>query len=250
MLGSEMASSRRLGSKNSATRAAMIDAAAQVLKEKGFAGLTSRHVAQRAGVKTQLVHYYFRTMDDLTVALARKIGDEAIKGLARIAASDDPLQKMWNVEAHIKESVLAMEFVSMAMHHEAMRDEVVRYGDQARSIQAEAIAQYLDRKGITPPIPPIAIVFLLGAARQLMVRERALGMSLGHREVLAVANHWLRQLMSMQTPRSLPPSVGVRRPGAALRSSGASRLGGVKRPDIKKPRAAKTSAKAFEELEL
>jgi TetR/AcrR family transcriptional regulator len=197
-----MASSRRLGSKNSAIRAAMIDAAAQVLKEEGFAGLTSRQVAQRAGVKTQLVHYYFRTMDDLTVALARRIGDESIKSLARIAASDDPLQKLWNIEAHIKESALAMEFVSMAMHHEAMRDEVVRYGDQVRSIQTEAIQRYFERNEITPPIPPIAIVFLIGAARQLMVREKALGISQGHGEVLAVAEDWLHRLMNMHTPRT------------------------------------------------
>jgi TetR/AcrR family transcriptional regulator len=201
-----MASSRRLGSKNSAIRAAMIDAAAQVLREKGFAGLTSRQVAQKAGVKTQLVHYYFRTMDDLSVALARRIGEQAIKALARVAASDDPLQKMWNIEAHIKESVLAMEFVSMAMHHEAMRDEVVRYGDQVRNIQTEATAQYLERHGIIPPIPPIAIVFLIGAARQLMVREKALGMSLGHREVMAVADDWLHRLMNMHTPRTPRPA--------------------------------------------
>jgi hypothetical protein len=181
-------------------------------------------------------------MDDLTVALARKIGDEAIKGLARIAASEDPLQKMWNIEAHIKESVLAMEFVSMAMHHEAMRDEVVRYGDQARSIQADAIAQYLDRKGIAPPIPPIAIVFLIGAARQLMVREKALGMSLGHREVLTVADDWLHRLMNMQTPRIL-------RQGATSRAGGTPRPGGAKK-DVRKPRAAKTLAKALEELEI
>jgi TetR/AcrR family transcriptional regulator len=183
----------------------MIAAAADVLKKKGFAGLTSREVAQRAGVKVQLVHYYFRTMDDLTVALARRIGDEATKELARIAADPDPLQKMWNIDAHIKESMLAMEFISMAMHHEAIRDEVVRYGDQARIIQTEAIAKYFERTGMTAPIAPIAIVFLIGAARQLMVREKALGMSLGHREVLAVAEDWLHRLMSLPAPKSLRP---------------------------------------------
>jgi TetR/AcrR family transcriptional regulator len=196
-----MASSRRLGSKNSAIRAAMIDAAGQVLKEKGFAGLTSRLVAQKAGVKIQLVHYYFRTMDDLTVALARRIGDEAMKGLLLFAASDDPLQKLWNIEAHIKESALALEFISMAMYHMAMREEVVRYGDQVRSIQTEAITRYFKLNGIVPPIPPIAIVFLIGAARQMMVREKTLGVSLGHREVLAVAKDWLRRLKNMRGPR-------------------------------------------------
>ena len=188
----------------------MIAAAAEVLGRKGFAGLTSREVAQTAGVKVQLVHYYFRTMGDLTVALARRIGDEAIKDLARIAADEEPLQKMWNIEAQIKESALAMELVSMATHHEAIRDEVVRYGEQARTIQTEAIARYFERNDITPPIPPIAIVFLIGAARQLMLREKALGSSLGHRQVLTVAETWLRRLMSLRTPKAARSKVRVK----------------------------------------
>ena len=188
----------------------MLAAAAEVLKRKGFAGLTSREVAQTAGVKMQLVHYYFRTMGDLTVALARRIGDQATKDLARIAADEEPLRKMWNIEAQIKESALAMEFVSMATHHEAMRDEVVRYGEQARTIQTEAIASYFERHGITPPIPPIAIAFLIGAARQLMLREKALGSSLGHRQVLTVAEDWLRHLMNLRTPKAARSKVAAK----------------------------------------
>ena len=42
-----------------------MDAAEQLLLEEGYAAVTSRRVGARAGLKPQLVHYYFRTMDDL-----------------------------------------------------------------------------------------------------------------------------------------------------------------------------------------
>ena len=40
--------------------------------DEGYASVTSRHVASEAGLKPQLVHYYFRTMDDLFLALFRR----------------------------------------------------------------------------------------------------------------------------------------------------------------------------------
>ena len=60
---------RRIGAESSTTRQALLDAAEQVMREEGYAAVTSRRVAQRAGLKPQLVHYYFRTMDELFLAL-------------------------------------------------------------------------------------------------------------------------------------------------------------------------------------
>ena len=40
--------------------------------EEGYAAVTSRRVAAKANLKPQLVHYYFRTMDDLFLAIHRR----------------------------------------------------------------------------------------------------------------------------------------------------------------------------------
>jgi AcrR family transcriptional regulator len=51
------------------TRRRIIDAVADVLAERGLAGLTVRAVGQRAGVSHAMVHYYFTGKDELLRAL-------------------------------------------------------------------------------------------------------------------------------------------------------------------------------------
>ena len=62
-------SPRRIGAEDSKRRAQLLEAAELLLLEEGYAAVTSRRVAAKAGLKPQLVHYYFRTMDDLFVAV-------------------------------------------------------------------------------------------------------------------------------------------------------------------------------------
>ena len=63
-----MATQRRFGAETSATRVALMDAVEQVMREDGYGSLTARSVAVRAGLKHQLVYYYFQTIEDLLVA--------------------------------------------------------------------------------------------------------------------------------------------------------------------------------------
>ncbi|MBW8785940.1 MAG: helix-turn-helix transcriptional regulator, partial [Novosphingobium sp.] len=53
-----------MGPETSETRAAMMDAVEVVMLRKGYGALTARNVAEAAGLKHQLVYYYFRTMDE------------------------------------------------------------------------------------------------------------------------------------------------------------------------------------------
>ena len=76
---------RRIGAPDSKTRAQLMDAAELVLREEGYAAVTSRRVAARAGLKPQLVHYYFRTMDDLFLEVFRRRAEE---NLARFERGD------------------------------------------------------------------------------------------------------------------------------------------------------------------
>ena len=53
-----------------ASRTALLDAAERLMVEKGYGAVTSRKVADEAGLKPQLVHYY-RTMDELFLEMFR-----------------------------------------------------------------------------------------------------------------------------------------------------------------------------------
>ena len=48
-----------------AQRAALVRAAYDLIAEKGFEGLRTRDVAERAGVNIATLHYYFKHKDDL-----------------------------------------------------------------------------------------------------------------------------------------------------------------------------------------
>ena len=50
----------------------LLDAAEALLLEEGYAAVTSRRVAERAGVNPALLYYYFESMDGLFVALFRR----------------------------------------------------------------------------------------------------------------------------------------------------------------------------------
>lgn len=51
------------------TRTALLDAAAQVLRERGYAALSTREVATAAGVPLSQIHYHFGSKQGLLLAL-------------------------------------------------------------------------------------------------------------------------------------------------------------------------------------
>ena len=55
------------------TRRALLDAAQELLILKGVSGITTRKVADRAGVNQALVHYHFGTIEELLVAALERV---------------------------------------------------------------------------------------------------------------------------------------------------------------------------------
>src|ERR1700741_3492798 len=72
----QMASERRNGEESASTRTAILDATAQIMREEGYAAVRSRKVAGRAGLKSQLAHYHFGTMDELFLALYQRYEEQ------------------------------------------------------------------------------------------------------------------------------------------------------------------------------
>ena len=86
-----MASARRIGAPDAKNRVVLLDAAEQLLLEEGYAAVTSRRVAERAGLKPQLVHYYFRAMDDMFIEVFRRRAkrDEDRIGILGLVLTDE-----------------------------------------------------------------------------------------------------------------------------------------------------------------
>src|ERR1700758_4678917 len=65
-------SPRRTRIGDSETRDRLLDAAEQLMREEGYAAITTRKLGAKAGVHPQLVHYYFSGMDNLFLELWRR----------------------------------------------------------------------------------------------------------------------------------------------------------------------------------
>lgn len=182
-----MASTRRMGPQDSATSNALLDATESVLRNEGYGAATSRRIAAEAGVKQQLVYYYFRTMDELLLATFKRRTERALARLAEDVASDRPVQALWKNLSAMVDGKLVFEFVALANHHEGIRAEVAHYIAESRRLEAEAIARQFEERGIDAgPVTPKAAAFIMYAVTLVLRREAATGITEGHEDVLAL----------------------------------------------------------------
>ena len=190
-----MASPRRLGAPDAKNRTVLLDAAEQLMLESGYAAVSARRVAAKAGLKHQLVHYYFRTMDDLFLAVFRRRAEAGLERQAAALASGQPLRALWEYSMDNAGTALTMEFIGLASHRTAVRAEIARYAERFRAAQLEALPGLLERHGLSPDsCPPAVLAVLLASVSRMVVMEQALGMSIGHAETLAFVEQQLKQL--------------------------------------------------------
>src|ERR1700758_5191902 len=100
---------RKSGEESSSTRDAILDATEAIMVEEGYPAVTSRRVAERAGLKSQLVHYHFGTMDDLFVAVYERSEREFLRRHLQAVSADNPLRALWDLSLHPQRNRLSQE---------------------------------------------------------------------------------------------------------------------------------------------
>ena len=186
---------RRIGTETSETRAALIQAAEKLMLEAGYAAVTSRRVAACAGLKPQLVHYYFRTMDDLFLALYRSFADQARERVAAALCAAQPLWALWDLNRDARGTALTMEFVALANHRNAIRAEIAASAEGYRAAQHEGLSRILAGYGVDTRFPPLVFTVLMSSVSHFMViEEEALGITTGHAQTVAFVEGLLTQL--------------------------------------------------------
>ncbi|MEV0358279.1 helix-turn-helix domain-containing protein [Nocardia sp. NPDC050697] len=190
-----MPSPRRIGAPDAKNRGVLLEAAEQLLLEEGWAAVTSRRVAERAGLKPQLVHYYFRSMDDLLLEIFRRRADEGLELQNDMMKSQAPLRALWEFSTDPAAVRFTMEFVGLSNHRPAIRAAVAEYAERFRTIQTTALARILDEYGLdTERFPPAAMAVLMTSVSRVVVLERALGMSGGHSEAFDLVEREIAEL--------------------------------------------------------
>lgn len=194
-----MASPRRIGGENSATRALILEATEQLMREQGYGSVSTRRVAARAGLKPSLVHYYFPTTDDLLLALSRRGAEESDRMLEEALASDEPLQKLWEFFADTGRTALALEFMALANHRESIRQHMAEHSETMRKRQVEVLAKLLGEKlaGVEG-CPSAGLSVVLAGIGRALIMEGGLGVTAGHEEARALVEQWLERLAQDQ----------------------------------------------------
>lgn len=188
-------SKRRIGAESSKTRAQLLDAAQTLMLDEGYAAVTSRRLAAHAGLKPQLVHYYFRTMDDLFLALFRRGADVNERRLERALASPQPLRALWRFSSDRKGIALMLEFAALSNHRKAIGAELATYSADFRRRQVEVVGKVLTDAGVdTGELPPMVVSLLMTGITQVMGIEASFGTTTGHAEALALVERLLDRL--------------------------------------------------------
>ena len=152
------------GQESSAVRARLLDAAVRLFAEQGVAGTTVAQIAAPAGVTSAMVHYYFKTKDQLLDAVvAEKLVGEFIASVADVIARDasDPLALVERLGWRIVEASDAMPWLPPLWVREviseggALREKLIRRVDLGKPERFKAGLAAAQRAGrVNPGIHP------------------------------------------------------------------------------------------------
>ena len=186
---------RRIGASTSETRTSLLNAAEDLMREQGYAAVSSRALAAKAGLKPQLVHYYFRTMDDLFLALWHRRADSLYKRQDDILKATKPLKALWDLTSDPHDVVLSYEFVALANHRKNIRAEIAEFGDRYRDRQMKILTKLLNKKRDALGGWPVMIsVMVLDSLARVLAVEGALGMKVGHAKARGAVGRLIKQL--------------------------------------------------------
>jgi AcrR family transcriptional regulator len=175
-------------------RTLILDATEQIMLEEGYAGVSSRKVAIKAGLKSNLLHYYFRTMDDLFTAAFNRMEDKYDERFARAASSSSPLRDLWTIGREPASAKLILEFTALASHRPAIRQLIGRSARRDRSIMTAALESIFEKYDVDrEEFPPKVIAILMAGLTRALSTEKVLGSEDGHAEALEFVDRLLRR---------------------------------------------------------
>lgn len=177
------------------TKTAILDATEKIMCEEGYAAVSSRRVAEVAGLKSQLVHYHFGTMENLLLALFRRSEEQYLSRQVQSLTSTSPLRSLWEQSLQQSDTRLTIEFIALSLHSKAIGDELARANEVTRKLHGIVIAGALQRVAADAVAPaPEVVAFLIAAVSRTLVTEEALGTTSVHAAVHGFVEDWLSKL--------------------------------------------------------
>lgn len=179
-----MASAPGTQARGSRSRLRLIQAAYDLLGEEGYHAFSARQVAQKAGLKPQLVHYYFRSMEELVVAVFHRSSANYFRLHDEALSSRHPVRALWALNVNLPEGKRMTEFIALGKIYPALREAMRETGESFRRMQIEAMERIYAERGFQDvTIGPGGLVLLMSAVARNFVIEGEVGVTLAHEEV-------------------------------------------------------------------
>jgi AcrR family transcriptional regulator len=178
-----------------AAEEALLDAAERLLVDVGHAGITTRRLAEEAGVNHGLVHYYFASNENLLVRALERFTERMIERQRELYAADIPFIEKWRtamyylVSEDVRYEKIWLELQALAWNNADLRERLARVNGEWRAVLTEAFAAPHRELGISMPLDALVslvITFNLG-----IIVERLGGIETGHRELLDWIDQWI-----------------------------------------------------------
>jgi AcrR family transcriptional regulator len=178
------------------TEQALLDAAERLLVEVGAAGITTRRVAEEAGVNHGLVHYYFGSVEQLLVRVLERFTDRLVERQRQMYAADAPFLEKWRtamgyLAGDRTYQKIWFELQALAWNRPELRERLARVHAEWRAVLIEAFAPVRDGLGLEIPLE--ALVTLVYAFNEGIMIDRMSGIDQGHQELLDWIDGWLEE---------------------------------------------------------
>ena len=178
-----------------AAEEALLDAAEQLLVEVGHAGITTRRLAEAAGVNHGLVHYYFGSNENLLARALERFTARLIARQRELYAADTPFVEKWRTAMRYLVSEDAtyekvwLELQALAWNNPDLRARLARVNAEWRAVLTEAFEQ--PHRELEIDMPLDALVSLVITFNIGVIVERLGGIETGHAELLEWIDRWL-----------------------------------------------------------
>lgn len=175
---------------------ALLDAAERLLVEVGHAAITTRRLADEAGVNHGLIHYYFGSNEALLLRALERFTGRLLVRQRELYAADLPFLEKWRTamrylvaEDRTYEKVW-LELQALGWNHPDLRERLAAVDAEWRAVLTEAFAAPHRELGIDMPLG--ALVSLVMTFNLGIMVERLGGVETGHAELLEWIDRWLQ----------------------------------------------------------
>jgi AcrR family transcriptional regulator len=182
-------------SSRSQAEEALLDAAERLLVDVGYAGITTRRLADEAGVNHGLVHYYFGSNENLLVRALERFTERLIARQRDLYAADMPFVEKWRtamrylVSEDVTYEKIWLELQALAWNNADLRARLALVNAEWRAVLTEAFEE--PHRGLGIDLPLEALVSLVITFNLGIMVERLGGIETGHAELLDWIDQWL-----------------------------------------------------------